>query len=212
LAGAVLFVVLVALLHALKPDYDPSWRMVSEYAIGEHGWMMILAFLGLAASCAGCWAAVRSHVVTRTGRIGLALLLAVGAALAAAGIFVSDPITATRDQLTMHGNLHGLAATVGIPGFPIAALLVTYGLMGHRDWATAGAAIRWAAHPPWLSLLLMIATIALTLPQAGGRFGPSVPAGWPNRILVLSYAVWLIVVSRHALRLSGSTASRRRRA
>jgi hypothetical protein len=33
--------------HFLKPEFDPSWRMVSEYAIGRWGWVMQLAFFSL---------------------------------------------------------------------------------------------------------------------------------------------------------------------
>src|SRR4051794_23923520 len=25
---------LIAILHVLKPEYDPSWRMISEYSLG----------------------------------------------------------------------------------------------------------------------------------------------------------------------------------
>lgn len=35
LAAAVLG--LLVALHFIKPEFDPSWRMVSEYAIGDHG-------------------------------------------------------------------------------------------------------------------------------------------------------------------------------
>lgn len=39
--GAVVCLVLLAALHALKPDVAPSWQMVSEYAIGPFGWVML---------------------------------------------------------------------------------------------------------------------------------------------------------------------------
>ena len=48
LAGAATFAVLLAALHFLKPGLDPSWHFISEYAIGEYGWIMALAFLSLA--------------------------------------------------------------------------------------------------------------------------------------------------------------------
>jgi hypothetical protein len=194
------FLVLLAILHVVKPELDPSWRMVSEYSIGRHGWLMILAFLALSASCFAAFAAVRPLVGTTAGKIGLGLLVAAGASLAAAAVFVSDPITATPEQLTRHGNLHGLSAMIGIPGFPVAALLISYSLV--RSSARRGAR-RWllaAAHLPWVSLALMIATIAATLPAAGGRFTAEVPAGYPNRLLVVSFAVWLIVVARESAR------------
>jgi hypothetical protein len=41
----------------------------------------------------------------------------------------------------------------------------------------------------------MVLTLAIMLPQAGGKFGPDVLIGWPNRLVLLAYGVWLIVVA-----------------
>ena len=50
---------LIVILHVLKPEYDPSWRMISEYSLGRHGWVMRLAFLTMAvalgATCLALW-------------------------------------------------------------------------------------------------------------------------------------------------------------
>ncbi len=37
LNAVVLAVGLVALLHRLEPEFDPSWRMLSEYSLGRYG-------------------------------------------------------------------------------------------------------------------------------------------------------------------------------
>ena len=37
----------------LRPDLDPSWHTISEWAIGQHGWIMSGAFLISALSYAG---------------------------------------------------------------------------------------------------------------------------------------------------------------
>jgi len=37
LAAAATFLVLVAALHIIKPELNPSWRFISEYAIGDYG-------------------------------------------------------------------------------------------------------------------------------------------------------------------------------
>lgn len=47
----------------------------------------------------------------------------------------------------------------------------------------------------------MIATLAVMLPQAGGKFGPDVVIGWPNRLVLLAYGVWLMVGAWRAARL-----------
>jgi hypothetical protein len=201
LAGAATFLILLVLLHFVTPELSPSWRFVSEYAIGENGWIMVLAFLSLSLSAATVGLTVRSQVTSRGGRIGVVLLYIVALSMLVAGIFAMDPITATKDQLTTHGNLHGLASMIGIPGFPIAAVLISRSLARNTAWSESRSAMRWTAHLTWISLVVMYATIGLTLPGAG-KFGPDVPIGWPNRILVVAYCVWLIVVARHALQLS----------
>jgi hypothetical protein len=202
LAAAATFVLLLAALHVIKPELDPSWRFVSEYAIGDYGWIMMAAFVSLGLSCATTFAAVRRHVGTTGGRIGLGVLLAVAAALAMAGVFVMDPITAAPDELTTHGSLHGLAAMIGIPGFPVAALLLSRSLARNRAWSSARPSLRWTAHLTWITLVLMFGAMAVLLPQNGGTFGPDVPIGWPNRLLVGAHCAWLVVVGRHAMLVS----------
>jgi len=43
-ALSVTFLALLALLHFLEPEFDPSWRMISEYELGRYGWLMTIAF------------------------------------------------------------------------------------------------------------------------------------------------------------------------
>jgi len=43
LATAVAFVSL-AILHVVSPEFQPSWRMVSEYANGHHRWLLSVMF------------------------------------------------------------------------------------------------------------------------------------------------------------------------
>lgn len=73
-AISLLFLVLLTLLHVIKPELEPSWRMVSEYAIGRHGWVMTVAFLAMAVSCALLVFGVRALMPTLGGKIGVYLL------------------------------------------------------------------------------------------------------------------------------------------
>jgi hypothetical protein len=200
LTAAVTFLVLVAVLHLLKPELDPSWRFVSEYAIGDYGWIMVLAFVSLALSCVTSFVAIRSHIKTTGGVIGLVLLLAAAVSLAAAGVFVMDPITASKNELTTHGSLHGLASLVGIPALPIAAVLISRSLGRNEAWSSGLRSLRWTAHLTWITLVLMFAILGVMLAQNNGAFGPNVLIGWPNRLLVAAYSGWLIAVAWHATR------------
>lgn len=118
-----------------------------------------------------------------------------------ASVFTADLMTASKDELTTHGNLHGLAGMIGIPGMTIAAVLLSRGLIRNPLWSPARKLILWSANLIWISLVLMVLIIAVTLPQDGGKFGPDVFIGWPNRIMMIAYAAWLMSVARQAVRL-----------
>ena len=44
-AAAITYQALLVLLIFLRPDLDPSWHTISEWAIGRYGWVMTGAFL-----------------------------------------------------------------------------------------------------------------------------------------------------------------------
>lgn len=202
-AAAATVLVLLAALHFLKPELDPSWRMVSEYEIGRYGWVMVLAFLSLALSCVALFVVVRSQVRTTGGRIGLALLLVSALGMTIAAIFTTDPITASQSELTTHGNLHGLGALLGIPSFPVAATLISRSLAHDQGWSAARRSLLWMAALTWIGFLVFVSSVAVMLPRGNGEFGPDVLIGWPNRLLVLAYSAWLMVVAWQATRVGG---------
>jgi len=194
--GTIAVLTTVALLHLLKPELDPASRFISEYAIGQFGWVMKLSFVAWAASCLALSVAVRPAVTNRRGRAGAWLLAVVGIALILAGIFPQDPVTITPDQATTSGMMHAFASMVGIPGVPIAALLILAGLPAARRYR-----MRIATHATWICLALMIAYLAYAVPRAGG-FNPTVLAGWMNRLVVASYLAWQLLLARSLSRVT----------
>jgi hypothetical protein len=200
-ASAVLFLVLVVLLHFLKPELDPSWRMISEYAIGKYGWIMTVAFLLLAFSNLSLFVALKPDIRTIGGYIGLAILLVSAAGTILAAFNAMDPITAGPNEMTTHGNLHGLGAMLGIPTFPIAAVLISRSLAHNPAWSAQRRLLYGAAGLTWIGLVIMFGSLFIMLGQNGGKFGPDVMIGWPNRLLVITYCVWLITVGRLADRV-----------
>jgi hypothetical protein len=184
-AGAL---VALVCLHILSPEFDPSRRVVSEYALGSYGWVLSLMFLAWAL---GSWTlvlAIHSQVRTLGGKIGLVFLLTAGAGEALAAAFdVAWP------------GLHGLAGLLGVPSLPIAAMLISVSLGRTPAWAPAKRWLLWAANLTWMSLALMAAAM-LTL--TGGIGGVQVPIGWPNRLLVAIYALWVMSVAWQAIRFA----------
>jgi hypothetical protein len=201
LAAAATFMVLLAVLHVIKPELDPSWHPISEYANGRYGWVMMLSFFFLALSCAALVVAVRSQIGTIGGKIGLGALLIVAASLIAAGVFTTDPITASRDEMTTHGHLHALAAIVSIPGFPIAALLISLSLARRKQALSAvRRSLIWSALLTCFSVAAMFVYLVVALPNHGGEFGPGMLIGWLQRFVVVTYCFWLMTVAWHATR------------
>ncbi|HEC62702.1 MAG TPA: DUF998 domain-containing protein [bacterium] len=111
---ASLFLLLLLLLHFLKPEISPSWRMISEYEIGRFGWLMQVAFFSLAAGTVCLALALRSQVQSVTGYIGLVLLLVIAVGMTMGGIFITGPITTPRDEIGMVSQLHNVGGSLAI--------------------------------------------------------------------------------------------------
>jgi uncharacterized protein DUF998 len=199
-AAAATFVVLLVALHFIKPELDPSWHFISEYAIGRYGWIMVLAFLSLALSYVSLFVAIRSQLRTIVGRIGLALLLVSALGLTIAAIFTTDPITVSEDAVTTGGTLHNLGGTLGI-AMPFAAALIGWKLARNPAWSSAKRSLLWATGLALVAFLVSFFSLGVMVSQSGGRFGPDVLVGWPNRFEVLAYSVWLMTVAWQAIRV-----------
>ena len=200
--STVIFLVLIAALHFIKPEFEPSWRLLSEYAIGNNGWIMQVAFFFLSISSFACFFAIRSQIKSKTGKVGLWLLFIVGISIIVAGIFVMDPVTAGKDELTTHGSLHGMASMIGVPGLSIAAMLISFSL-AHKNsyWAFVKKPIKLAAYFSLICLVLMFASVFIGLGKTGGKFGPDLLVGWANRLLAVSWCIWLMLIAKNAFRL-----------
>jgi|SRR5215204_362571 len=211
-AGAATFVVLLAALHFIKPELDPSWHFISEYAIGDLGWIMMLAFLSLALSYVSLFVAIRSQLRTIVGRIGLALLVVSALGLIIAAIFTTDPITESKGTVTTEGTLHNLGGTLGI-AMPFAAGLIGWKLARNPAWSSARRPLLWATGLALVAFVVSFISLGVMVSQSGGRFGPDVLVGWPNRFEVVAYSVWLMVAAWQAIRVRSqrrSTPTKRR--
>src|SRR5579871_4738432 len=75
IAAAVACLLLLASLHILSPEFDPSFRVISEYANGKYGWVLSLMFIAWAVSSWALALAIWRQAPTRAGRIGLWFLI-----------------------------------------------------------------------------------------------------------------------------------------
>lgn len=197
--AAAAFVVLLAALHIIEPEFDPSWRVISEYALGQYGWIMVAAFLSLAVSYVALFVAIKSQLRTLAGRIGLGSLLISALGLAMAAVFPTDPLTTSPEAATASGTLHTVGGTLGL-AMTIAAVLVSWQLARQPAWFGARRSL-WLAAGVAVACSVAFIVIAMIVVPSDGKFGPDVLIGWPGRVEIVAYCVWLMVVARQAMRV-----------
>jgi hypothetical protein len=176
-------VALVALLHLLEPEFDPSWRMLSEYSLGRYGVLMRVAFLAWGSGVVAL--AVALSAWAWPWNLGLAVV-AVGPLGAA---FVdTDPITTPPREMSRRGRIHAALGVLFILGFPVAATIAGVAVAGDA----AGSALAWASAGPWIALAWFLLT-NVRHARPDGRGAPDVPVGWPNRVSMLVDLCWVLL-------------------
>lgn len=197
--------VLLVSLHFLSPEFNPAWRMVSEYANGQYAWVLSLMFFLWGA---GSWAlayVLLPHLQTTMGKIGLIFLVLAGIGEALAAVF------------DINHKLHSVSALIGIPSLAIAAMLISITLVRTPSWSIARNSLLLTANLTWVSILLMgiaFAVMMATYAQAGGDLSANAEVvttlpngvialvGWANRFLIVVYCSWVMTVAWQAIKLS----------
>lgn len=192
--GAAVFTILLLALHAIQPDLSPTWRFISEYARGDMGWLMSLAFIAMAVTCIAAIPLFWKQLKGWVGRIGLVLLGISGVGMILAGLFVTDPINTPMDQLSDSGMLHSMGGQLNLTSFAI--LFLTIALVRQETWKKFKVLL-WT-----ITAVCLLADVAfiVTAASAEGSFGPDVYTGLFGRITILCFAVWVMVASTPLLR------------
>lgn len=190
-AAVVVFLILLAGLHFIEPEFDPSKRLISEYELGRYGWVMSLAFFSLGV---GVLAALRStwdSATTRSGLTGRWWFVAISVAFFGAGIFY--PYIPPN----LASYIHGLCGVIVITTFPIAATLYSSGLAHNPAWISSRRWLRWATVLVWVGLLSFAGSLIILgiISQPVDRSNPNLLIGWQNRFMIVTYSLWLIAVT-----------------
>jgi len=194
IASGVLFILLLGSLHLLEPEFDPTWRFISEYTLGNVGWLMTLTFIVLAICLSSVGAAIFSQIRTVVGYIGLCILALGVVGFLIAAMFKTDPISTSPNELTFSGKMHVLGASLDYS--PVAFLLLSFSLARNQAWQPIR---KWLFITAGVSLALTIGFV-LTLPQ-NNAFGPGVFTGLLGRFLVVSYIGWVSVAALYMAKL-----------
>ncbi len=198
LVCGVLSLLCLTTLHFVSSEFKPNWRMISEYALGNHKWLITLFFLFWGLSSVMLSIVLWNDALSFWTKLGVILLLISAIGEISGGLF------------DVKHKLHGLSFLLGVPTLPIGALLVSYQLIKMEAWKNHESIILFTAHSTWISFIVMAITMGMMMSgfkKAGIPMGPNVeppkdlPAGvigingYANRILVLTYIGWMMVVS-----------------
>ncbi len=166
IAGVAAFLLVVVLLHVLQPDYRPRSQLMSELALGRHGWAMLIAFAGLATAVF----ALRAAIAPLGSGKGYRALLTLAAMLfMAAGIF---PLGATS-------LIHISAVT--------AAFVLSVLAMYLFPTSAGKASVAGPRRVSWPLALGVVASI--------GMGNLMLSMGIAQRLAAAFFLVWLTVVS-----------------
>jgi hypothetical membrane protein len=179
--GSVLFIVIFLINDVVKPGYDPVRDAVSEAEIGSGGWLQIANFIVSGLLITASSVAVANTVNRWTGM----LVALVGAGLALAGVFVSDPVP--TDHATWHDTIHNVVGTIS------SAALITACFVAARWQATA----LWH----WYSIAVGVAmpltfVVAIAATETLGI--------WQRLTNVIGWT-WLIVLALRAMRAAATS-------
>jgi hypothetical protein len=185
IGGAATFLVALVAMPLLRPDLDPLARWVAEYARGPLGWIMTVAYVGLAVAV---WSLARGLAVAGGfGRVGPALLAVAGVGALVAAVLPQDATTAGAAVTTV-GTVRQLALVPVFLSLFAALFLLTRRFRGRPGFA--------ALHRPALLLTaLSVAALALTF-VADPAWRGLVTRGYD-----VAWTVWLLAVAvglRHA--------------
>jgi hypothetical protein len=177
---AAYYVIVLVVLHILEPEFDPRYRFMSEYALGDYGWLMTTTFfaLGLAPLIAAI-GLQNVHQWSRSTRVELGLLVVAATFIWLAGIF--------RDSIP-----HLLAGVVAFPSMVMAVLLLSWTFRRTGEWQTIYRAALFIGLAMVAMLFLMVADLGMP--------------GLQQRIFIFLFLLWLSIIVHKSVRLTAGAA------
>jgi hypothetical protein len=176
------FILLVVLLHFLKPEFDLRERFISEYAVGRYGFIMTIAFLCLSSgSFILAVAVITTQIRKRVYYLISALLFIWSICIAIAAIYPTDLEGSTE---TATGNIHN---NISLLAFVII-VITTFVSLRLKTGKTEDS-----SSPP---MLLPIAVLASFLAMMAAIIVSLNFIGLIQRVFIGMVVIWLIATAR----------------
>lgn len=165
----------VVALHGLRTDLGPVGARLSEYANGEFGWLMTVAFVALGLGMVALSLGLRSESGSgRSAWLIPAAIAAAGVCMIVAGVYPTDPRGAETTAEVVHSRASGLASLLLLgavygsavlrgpgrlrpergPAGALAVVSVALGavspILHDTRWSGLGQRLLWATLMVWL--------------------------------------------------------------
>ena len=186
----LLFVLAVLALLFLAPDVDPLRYGISFYALTRYGFVIDVALVLVGVSGIALSIALWRSITSRSGRIGLLLLIAGGLTIALAGVF---PVDAPGSPATTSGSIHNLAG-LGGPILIIAALMLI-----ELPRPSGGDPVRHRSSTYWLAWLLLVFSVLIYIFNTPLLHSMGI-GGAIQRLYWLVLVLWLVLKALEVLR------------
>ena len=213
LGFAISFLVLLSLLQVLEPELRIG-HLIGEFECTPHGWLMSLAFLTLGISSATSYLAIR-RAVTGVGQLAARWLCVIAVAYAGAAMFPPDsadgflmPAPVTPSPAAC---LHDLCGLLIVATSPIAFTMLSRSVAHDRRWHIVSRRVDAVTFLSWFGLVSFVAALVvfgLTQPRTLIWIRAVVFVSAANRVLIVTYCLWLIVLALSALDLERAPSSR----
>ena len=187
--AAVGLILILLLLHVLDSTVNPNWQPISEYALGNFGWLMNLAFILFGISFFFLGISIFQKSPNIGAKIGSILLIISSIGNFIAGFFNTDPITTKPENMSSSGNIHSVAA--GLLGFMIlSTVFILIPFFKNDSLKPYKKSMLIITILLWFSELTLVSVMGYYLSETNGIISAETPIGWYGRIVVVLCAIW----------------------
>lgn len=188
--GSALFVTVFTIEGWLRSGYDARSTFISELSIGPRGWIQILNFIVLGILfLVFAWGVAAEFRDGKASRAGPILLGIIGFSFLVSGPFVTDLARTPRDQMSLHGLIHGIFGALVFSLSPISCFVFWRRFRQDPKWkrlagwtlaagVTTGAAV----------ILLSAATKTTVIPNIFTPWN-----GLIQRMVIIPYLIWIFM-------------------
>ncbi len=186
--GSALFVTVFSLEGWLRPGYDPRSTFISELSIGPRGWIQIVNFIILGTLfLVFTWGVAAEFREGKASKAGPILLTIIGFSFLVSGPLVTDLAGTPRDQMSLHGILHGIFGALVFSLSPVSCFVFWRRFRQDQNWRRLQGWTLAAGIITTAAVILL--SIATKMPVTPNAFTPW--NGLIQRMVIIPYLIWI---------------------